>query len=410
MDFQIVLNSNPWFSAVTDYSLQLARFVSAKQTSRVIYCAPAGSLALRKANQSSLQTNALPLFPFTITRFFAAWHALGELVKSHKPSVVWIFEGREHTLCALHRLIHKKTWASTRLVRVRGQAAPVRSTALNKWVYTRGISGVAFAAQVVQQRTEFSVPDNQQKVHLYCTAKLMEPALSLDSDPQQLAVSRDWSIDFSQPTFTLVGRYDPVKGHAETIEALAIADFKPYLKEGQWLQMVFLGESQNISAIDLFEKAQSTLGATGRALSSSRWLVEVPEKRIRLLLIDERVRDIAVWMRQSSFGLIPSLGSEVICRVAVEFLQQGTPIVSSNVGALAEVLPRSCALIYEHSRVQELASALEKALVLCNQPDALKIMRRNALEQGRRFGPEGWNGLITWARALEPFCESNRSQ
>jgi glycosyltransferase involved in cell wall biosynthesis len=122
-------------------------------------------------------------------------------------------------------------------------------------------------------------------------------------------------------------------------------------------------------------------------------------------VIDERVRDIAVWMRQSSFGLIPSLGSEVICRVAVEFLQQGTPLVSSNVGALAEVLPRSCALIYESKGSQELASALEKALVLFNQTDALKMMRRNALEHGKRFGPDGWSGLVTWARTLQPFSE-----
>ena len=48
MELQIILNSNPWFSAVTDYSLQLARFVSAKKNTKVIYCAPAGSIALKK--------------------------------------------------------------------------------------------------------------------------------------------------------------------------------------------------------------------------------------------------------------------------------------------------------------------------------------------------------------------------
>lgn len=406
MDYHIVLNSNPWFSAVTDYSLQLARFVSSRQSSKVIYCAPAGSIALRKADQSDLKTNAIPLFPFTLTRFFAAWHALGELVKNHKPSVVWVFEGREHTLCALHRLLHKKIWTSTRLVRVRGQAATVSSSVLNKWVYTKGSSGIAFAAQVVEQRTGFEVPLEKRRIHLYCTAKLSEPVLSLESTPQQLAVSRDFSIDFSHPTFTIVGRYDPVKGHGETIQALALADFKPYLKENQWLQVVFLGESQNVSALSLFELAQKNFNTIGKALSNSRWIVEDPQKRIRLLIVDERVRDISVWMRQSSFGLIPSLGSEVICRVAVEFLQQGTPLVSSNVGALAEVLQRSCSLIYEHGRVDALAHTLEKALVLCNQPDALRVMRRNALEHGRRFGPEGWTPLLSWAQKLEPFSES----
>ncbi len=403
MDYQIVLNSNPWFSAVTDYSLQLAQFVSSRQTSRVLYCAPAGSIALRKASQISLPTNAIPLFPFSFTRFFVTWHALGELVKSHKPSVVWVFEGREHTLCSLHRLLNKKLWASTRLVRVRGQANPVRATALNKWVYKSGVSGVAFVAQVVQQRTPFSVPEKMKLVHPYCTAKLAQPVLELSAPAQTVVVSRKVSIDFSHPTLTVVGRYDPVKGHKETIEALAIADFKTYLRENQWMQIIFIGESQNVSALSLFEHACQTFAVRGQPLSDTRWMVEVPEKKIRLFIIDERLRDVALWMRQSSFGLIPSLGSEVICRVAVEFLQQGTPLVSSNAGALSEVLPANCALIYENGSTANIANALEKALILCNQPNVLPAMRQNALVQGKRFGPEGWNGLISWARALTPF-------
>lgn len=403
MDYQIVLNSNPWFSAVTDYSLQLAQFVSSRQTSRVLYCAPAGSIALRKASQISLPTNAIPLFPFSFARFFVTWHALGELVKSHKPSVVWVFEGREHTLCSLHRLLNKKLWASTRLVRVRGQANPVRATALNKWVYKSGVSGVAFVAQVVQQRTPFSVPEKMKLVHPYCTAKLAQPVLELSAPAQTVVVSRKVSIDFSHPTLTVVGRYDPVKGHKETIEALAIADFKTYLRENQWMQIIFIGESQNVSALSLFEHACQTFAVRGQPLSDTRWMVEVPEKKIRLFIIDERLQDVALWMRQSSFGLIPSLGSEVICRVAVEFLQQGTPLVSSNAGALSEVLPANCALIYENGSTANIANALEKALILCNQPHVLPAMRQNALVQGKRFGPEGWNGLVSWARALTPF-------
>lgn len=403
MDFQIVLNSNPWFSAVTDYSLQLAKYVSSRQNCKVLYCAPAGSIALRKAAQISLATNAVPLFPFSVARFLVTWHAIGELVKSHNPSVVWVFEGREHTLCAMHRWLHKKLWSSTRLIRVRGQANTVKASVLNQWVYKRGVSGVAFAAQVVQQRTPFVVPEKMQLVHLYCTAQLAAPVVELSAPAQRVAVSRTFSIDFTQPTLTVVGRYDPVKGHRETIEALKIANFENYLQKDQWLQIVFIGESQNVSARSLFEEACEVFQTQGQTLSDTRWLVEVTNKRIRLLIIDERVRDIALWMRQSSFGLIPSLGSEVICRVAVEFLQQGTPVVSSDAGALAEVLPTSCAVLFEHNNTLKLANALEKALVLCNQPSVLPAMRQNALQHGKRFGPEGWNGLLSWARSLSPF-------
>ena len=38
-----------------------------------------------------------------------------------------------------------------------------------------------------------------------------------------------------------------------------------------------------------------------------------------------------------SFRVIPSLDSEVICRVGVEFLQSSIPVLHSDAGALSEV-------------------------------------------------------------------------
>jgi glycosyltransferase involved in cell wall biosynthesis len=410
MELQIILNSNPWFSAVTDYSLQLARFVSAKKNTKVIYCAPAGSIALKKANQCALQTNAIPLFPFSFTRFFAAWHALGELVKNNGPSIIWVFEGREHTLCALHRVVNRDLWKETRLVRVRGQAEGVRRNPINQWVYTQGVSGVAFAAEVIRKRAQIALPAAQGKVQLYCTATLKEPILPLQTGSQQVAVSRHFSLDFSHPTITIVGRFDPVKGHKETVLAAARADFKSYLRAEQWVQFVFIGESQNIAAQDLVQDAVGATGGSLKQLSAHRWLIESTEKRIRVLVIDERLRDIELWMRQSSFGLIPSLDSEVICRVAVEFLQQGTPLISSDAGALSEVLSKSCALVFENRNTDELKATLEKSLVLFNQQEIHSAMRSNAAAHGARFGPSGWNSLMGWANSLQPFYSDDTSK
>ncbi|MEY2987101.1 MAG: hypothetical protein RJB13_622, partial [Pseudomonadota bacterium] len=347
--------------------------------------------------------NAVPLFPFSLTRFFAAWHALGELVKTNVPSIIWVFEGREHTLCALHRVIHKNLWKSTRLVRVRGQAGGVRRNPINQWAYTQGVSGVAFAAEVVRKRAQIAMPDAQGKVQLYCTATLKEPVLSLQSASQHIAVSRHFALDFNHPTITVVGRFDPVKGHKETLRAASSANFKSYLKPEQWVQLVFIGESQNIAAPDLVQDAIGAIGGSLRQLSDHRWLIESAEKKVRVLIIDERIRDIEVWMRQSSFGLIPSLGSEVICRVAVEFLQQGTPLISSDAGALSEVLSKSCALVFENNNSEKLKEALEKSLVLFNQPEVHLAMRSNAATHGASFGPSGWNNLIGWANTLQPF-------
>ena len=53
-------------------------------------------------------------------------------------------------------------------------------------------------------------------------------------------------------------------------------------------------------------------------------------------IIDRRLPSIEEKMAQTSLAIIPSLGSEVICRVAEEFLLCGCPLVVSDAGSLAE--------------------------------------------------------------------------
>lgn len=45
-------------------------------------------------------------------------------------------------------------------------------------------------------------------------------------------------------------------------------------------------------------------------------------------------------MRRAHFGVVPSFDSEVICRVAVEFMQLGTPVLVSDAGALPEIVKK----------------------------------------------------------------------
>jgi glycosyltransferase involved in cell wall biosynthesis len=57
----------------------------------------------------------------------------------------------------------------------------------------------------------------------------------------------------------------------------------------------------------------------------------------------KRVDQPHLVLSRSTIGVIPSLGSEVICRVAEEFLCCGVPIVTLSAGALGELnLADSC--------------------------------------------------------------------
>ena len=57
-------------------------------------------------------------------------------------------------------------------------------------------------------------------------------------------------------------------------------------------------------------------------------------------LVSTRVKNLSEILNQAHLGVIPSQGSEVICRVAQEFLVCGLPIFVSGVGSLEECLVR----------------------------------------------------------------------
>jgi hypothetical protein len=57
-----------------------------------------------------------------------------------------------------------------------------------------------------------------------------------------------------------------------------------------------------------------------------------------VLITANRVENIADVLSTAVAGIIPSVGSEIICRVAEEFLLCGTPVAVSGVGSLDEVL------------------------------------------------------------------------
>jgi len=115
----------------------------------------------------------------------------------------------------------------------------------------------------------------------------------------------------------ILGRLDPVKGHREFIELFADA-IKNWPTEKTRPLLHIIGESSNLSASEI------------HAWALSQGLRE----EIDFRLTSRRVENLADLMSGAALAAIPSVGSEVICRVAVEYLLCGVPLFVSGVGSL----------------------------------------------------------------------------
>jgi glycosyltransferase involved in cell wall biosynthesis len=120
------------------------------------------------------------------------------------------------------------------------------------------------------------------------------------------------------------------------------------------------------------------------------------ELEAHVRLIPER-EDILSLMEFADAGVVSSVESEVICRVAVEFFSVGTPVVAFPTGCLPEIIRHAeNGLLAEDQTPQALTEELRKILVDTE-------LRKN-LGLGARLDAEGrFNPQKMLAETLEIF-------
>jgi glycosyltransferase involved in cell wall biosynthesis len=173
----------------------------------------------------------------------------------------------------------------------------------------------------------------------------------------------------SRPEILVVGRFDPVKGHAKLMSI-----FRGVL--AAWPHNVLrprlhiLGEEANLTMADLEAAARE------HSLSPEDCVISC-----------RRHPNIAEAMTAATIGCVPSLGSEIICRVAEEFLLCGTPVAVSGVGSLDEVLFPTAGMSY---RALDHATATQRLYeLLWNAWHETPTMRaQRAAEARARFSLE----------------------
>jgi glycosyltransferase involved in cell wall biosynthesis len=117
------------------------------------------------------------------------------------------------------------------------------------------------------------------------------------------------------------GRFDPVKGHVLMIERTAEI-LRMWGDQPCRPQLHIVGEPANVSVADLVRAVQRA----GLVIDDD------------VTITTGRVEDVAALMSEAALGVVPSIGSEIICRVAEEFLLCGTPVAVSAAGSLPEVV------------------------------------------------------------------------
>ena len=113
----------------------------------------------------------------------------------------------------------------------------------------------------------------------------------------------------------MVGRLSPVKGHRYFIKA---ADFVLRNFTGN-VKFIIAGEDAQIKSYQLKQMTEQ---------------LKIRDK----FSFTGKVDDIRKIVSLFDIGIVASTGSETICRVALEYMAMGKPVVGTNINAVPEVV------------------------------------------------------------------------
>jgi len=169
------------------------------------------------------------------------------------------------------------------------------------------------AGEIVSQRLLSAVPRIGNKVKtIYFPAECSELPLKPEKD-----FRKEFEIPENSRVLTIVGRIRSVKGHRILLQGFSelILEFPDLV-----LLMPYRDTSEN-------EPEMTALRTDINRLNLKDHLRLIPERE-----------DILQIMEFADLGIVSSIESEVICRVAMEFFSVATPVAAFPTGCLPEII------------------------------------------------------------------------
>jgi len=196
------------------------------------------------------------------------------------------------------------------VIRSVGDVRPPRKNFINKWLY-ENTDFVIFSCKTMYDKYQQVWPLFEEKsAIIYSAIDTLEFSVS----PERSALRKELGISEDKVVVGIISRLSPVKDHQTFLEAAAIL-----ANRFDNVQFLISGEEAQLSHEDLFRVAQK---------------LNIHDKVILL----DRQNDIKELIGSIDIGVVASKGSEVICRIAVEYMALGKPQVVTATNVLPEII------------------------------------------------------------------------
>lgn len=305
-----------WFNATAWYAYKLAESAVLQGDKAAIAGLPL-SPVIYHAKELEINTLEAPFTSNNLFMFFSNMRKLHKFIRDNNADVLCCHRGEMFWIIALDKFIFRRKY---KLIRVRGDVRPPKKDIFSKFTHNIACDKIITSAEFI--RNFFINNVGTKKDHVTTIYGGVNRKVFFEDKAKGKIYREKYNIHDDDFVVGVVGRFDPVKGHSVFLKACR----KAYDKGMKNLKIILAGFPENISNEDMMKM--------------------IKENNLEdITIITGKVDDVTGVINAIDLGVISSLGSEAICRVAMEFMACNVPVVSSNAGVLPEMLPGE--FIYE---------------------------------------------------------------
>ena len=371
---KILIGSNVhWWNAEAAYAAKIAQLLHQAGHDVFILTRPDSLNSQKLANLGLTLVEHINLNSKNPLQIFLSYQKLKKFIYDEQIDIInpHRSEGLPLFVLAVLALRSKRLGNPIAIVRTRGTTRPLLNHWLNRKMHTDWIDYHITAGEIITQRLLTAIPQIENKVRAIY--------FPVDSVIKRKRIKNFWN-EFELPEnsriISVVGRIRPVKG-----QRLLLQSFSEILSEFPDLILLipYRDTPEN-------EPEMTALRADINRLVLKDFVRLIPERE-----------DILQIMEFSALGIVSSVDSEVICRVAIEFFSVGTPVVALPTGCLPEIISHGQNGMLAKNKTSE-ALTLELRNVLSN-PKLLDRISKGAEKDAEiRFDPQ-----IMLDKTLEVF-------
>jgi len=296
-----------WWNANAYYAVSLAEALQNAGRMAAV-CGRSNSPALRKAIEKNL--DRIDTVNFVSGNPFRLISSLSKLIKQIRKRKISILAAHRSQDVLFAFFAKRRTKNTVKLVRCVSDVRPPKDHVLNRYIHETGIDYLIFSCHALRQRYIDIWPFIAEKSRVIYSAVDTEHFTT----DHPSSFRKKLNIPENSVVVSMIARLSPVKDHQTFISAAARV-----LEENPDCIFLISGED--------FEISMEELRNTCRKLNI--------EKKFRFMRKATDVRDL---ISVSDIGVVCSKGSEVVCRIALEFMAMGKPLVVSDINILPEII------------------------------------------------------------------------